>query len=122
MQIIAMGFLIIAQALQAFQTVVEEHLLHNISAIASELCAFEGFWGLYLQVFIAMPLANVVPESAGDGLFEHTIESLQMIFESWKRVGIVMAYSLSLTRRNVTGMIVAAVHRNVYEALRCIAV
>jgi hypothetical protein len=46
MQIAAVGFLIIAQALQAFQTVVEEHLLHDVSA--SEVCAFEGFWGLYL--------------------------------------------------------------------------
>jgi hypothetical protein len=42
-------------------------------ATASELCAFEGFWGSYLQVFIAIPLANIMPESAGEGLFEHTI-------------------------------------------------
>jgi hypothetical protein len=48
MQIVAVGLLIISQALQAFQTVVEEHFLHDILATASELCAFEGFWGLYL--------------------------------------------------------------------------
>jgi hypothetical protein len=88
MQIAAMGFLFIAQALQAFQTVVDEHLLHDVSATASEVCAFEGFWGLHLQVFIAMPLANILPETAGEGLFEHTIDSFQMVFGSWKLVAI----------------------------------
>jgi hypothetical protein len=126
MQIAAMGFLIITQALQAFQTVVEEHLLHGLSATASEVYAFEGFWGLHLQIFIAMPLANILRETAGEGLFEHTIESFQMVFGSWKLVGIVIGYFLSVTGLNMTGMIVTAlstaVHRNIYEALRSIAV
>jgi hypothetical protein len=43
MQIIVMGLLITAQALQVFRTVVEEHLLHDTSADISELCAFEEF-------------------------------------------------------------------------------
>jgi hypothetical protein len=72
-----------------------------------------------------MPLANIIPESAGEGLFEHTIESFQMVFGSWKPVSIVMAYSLSVTGLNLTGTIVTvlstAVHRNIYEALRSIA-
>jgi hypothetical protein len=114
MQIAAMGFLTIAQALQAFQTVVEEHLPHDVSATASEVCAFEGFWGLHLQIFIATPLA-------GDGPFEHTIESFQIVFGSRKLVGMVIGDSL-----NMTGMIVTAlstaVHWNIYEALRSVAV
>jgi hypothetical protein len=109
MQIVAIGLFIIAQALQVFQTAVEEPLLHDVSATASELCAFQGFWGLYLQVFIAMPLANIIPESAGEGLFEHTIKSFQMVFGSWKFVGIAMADSLSITGLNMTGMIVTAI-------------
>jgi hypothetical protein len=75
MQIVAMGLLIIAQAFQVFQIVIEEHVLRDISAAASELCAFEGFWGLYLQVFVAMLLTNIIQESAGEGFFKHTIES-----------------------------------------------
>jgi hypothetical protein len=51
---------------------------------------------LYLQVFIAMPLTNIISESAGEGLFEHTIESFQIVFGSWKLVGLVMADSLSV--------------------------
>jgi drug/metabolite transporter (DMT)-like permease len=39
-QIVAMGVLVTAQAPKAFQTVVEEHLLHDLSATSSELCAF----------------------------------------------------------------------------------
>jgi hypothetical protein len=73
-----------------------------------------------------MPLANILPEAAGEGLFEHTIESFRMVFGSWKLVGIVIAYSLSVTGLNMTGMVVTAlstaVHRNIYEALRSIAV
>jgi hypothetical protein len=102
-----MGLFVIAQALQAFLRVVEEHFRHDISATASELCTFERFCGLDLQVFIAMPLTIIMPESAGEGLFDHTIESFQMVFGSWKLVGI-MAYSLYITGLNITGMIVTA--------------
>jgi hypothetical protein len=49
-----------------------------------------------------------------------------MVFGSWKLVGIVIAYSLSVTGLNMTGMNVialsTAVHLNIYEALRSIAV
>jgi hypothetical protein len=73
-----------------------------------------------------MPLANIMLESAGKGLFERTIESFQMVFGSWKLVGIVMACSLSVPGLSMTGIIVTAlstaVHRDIYEALRSIAV
>jgi hypothetical protein len=49
-----------------------------------------------------------------------------MVFGSWKLVGIVITYSLSVTGLNMTGMIVialwTAVHLNIYEALRSITV
>jgi hypothetical protein len=126
MKTLAMGLIIIAQALQAFQTIVEEQLLHDVDARESEVVAFEGFWGLFLQTFIAMPLANILPEDAGEGIFEHSIESFMMLFSSWKLVGLVIAYSVAIAGLNITGMIFTAIstaiHRNIYEALRSIAV
>jgi hypothetical protein len=47
-------------------------------------------------------------ESAGEGLFDHTIESLQMVSGLWRLVGIVMTSSLSATGFNVAWMIVTA--------------
>jgi hypothetical protein len=44
-----------------------------------------------------MPLANSMPESAGEVPFEQTIESFQMVFGPWKFVGIAMASSISVT-------------------------
>jgi hypothetical protein len=73
-----------------------------------------------------MPLANIMPESAGESLFEHTIESFQMVFGSWKLIGIVVTSSLSVTGLNMAGMIMtalsSAVHPNTQKALRSIAV
>jgi hypothetical protein len=60
------------------------------------------------------------------GLFKYTIESFQTVFGSWKLIGTVIIYSLSVTGLNITGIIMtslsAVVHRNIYEALRSIAV
>lgn len=126
MKTLAMGLIIIAQGLQAFQTIVEEQLLHDVEASESEMVAFEGIWGLFLQTFIAMPLANSLPENAGEGIFESSIESFKMLFSSWKLVGIILAYCIVIAGLNLTGMIVTAIstaiHRNIYEALRSIAV
>jgi hypothetical protein len=71
-----------------------------------------------------MPLANILPEDAGEGIFEHSIESLMMLFGSWK-FGIVLAFCVVIAGLNITGMILAsipaAIHRNIYDALRSIA-
>jgi hypothetical protein len=70
MRVLLMFLVIIAQGLQGFQIIVEERLLHDVDATASELVGFEGLWGLYLQTLITVPLSNILPEEAGEGLFE----------------------------------------------------
>jgi hypothetical protein len=79
MQTVAMNLLIIDQALHAFQPVVKEYLLHDVSATAWELWAFEESWELYLQVIIAMPPTHIMPESAG-GVFSSTQSNLSRWF------------------------------------------
>jgi drug/metabolite transporter (DMT)-like permease len=126
MKILAMGLMVLGQGLQAFQTIVEEELLHDIDATESEVVAFEGLWGLYFTTFIAMPIANILPEDWGMGIYENSIESFIMIGNSDKLIGLVIGYCAAICGLNITGMIVtaisSAIHRNIYEALRAIAV
>jgi drug/metabolite transporter (DMT)-like permease len=126
MRVLSMFLMIIAQGFQAFQTIVEEELLHDVDADVSEIVAFEGFWGLYLQTFITMPLANILPEDAGEGLFEHSIESFKMLFSSGRLAVITVLFCLTIAGLNWSGMHVtsvsSAIHRNIYAALRPIAV
>jgi drug/metabolite transporter (DMT)-like permease len=126
MKILAMGLMVIGQALQAFQTVVEEELLHDIDATESEVVAFEGLWGLYFTTFLAMPLAGILPESWGIGIYENSIESFKMVAGSGKLIGLVIGFCVVICGLNIAGMMVtsfsSAIHRNIYEALRSIAV
>lgn len=126
MQILAMFFIIIAQGLQAFQTIVEEELLHDVNATESEIVSYEGIWGLFFSTFIAMPIANLTPETAGDGIYENSLESFYMIFHSWRILVAEIFYIFIVICYNQTGMMITefstAIHRNIYEALRSMVV
>jgi hypothetical protein len=125
-QLIAMLLIIIAQGLQAFQTIVEEELLHDVDATESEIVSFEGLWGLYFSTFLTMPVANIVPQEWGEGLFEQSLETFKMLFRSWQLGLLVIGYCAAILGLNQTGMMITsfstAIHRNIYEALRSIAV
>ena len=126
MQIVAMVLIVVAQGLQAFQTIVEEELLHDVDATESEIVSYEGIWGLFFSTFVSMPLANIVPESLGEGLFEASLESFYMIAHSWQLLLAILAYVVVIVGYNQSGMMITlfstAIHRNIYEALRSIAV
>lgn len=126
MQVLSMFFIVIAQGLQAFQTIVEEELLHDVDATESEIVSYEGIWGLFFSTFIAMPIANITPESAGEGIYENSLESFYMIFHSWRIMIATICYVIVIVGYNQSGMMITefstAIHRNIYEALRSIAV
>ncbi|KAH0795993.1 putative integral membrane protein [Histomonas meleagridis] len=125
MKLLAMLLIVIAQALQAFQTIVEEELLHDVDATESEVVSYEGIWGLFFSTFITMPIANILPESVS-GIYENSLESFYMLSHSWQLVLLTIAYVVVIVGYNWSGMIVtsfsSAIHRNIYEALRSIAV
>lgn len=126
MQILAMCLVVIAQALQAFQTVIEEQLLHDVDATENEIVSFEGLWGLYFSTFFTIPIAQILPESLGDQMFEHTGETFLMISNSLPIFIFIIIYMIAILGYNMTGMFVtsfsSAIHRNIYEALRSAAV
>ena len=88
--------------------------------------SFEGLWGLYFSSFITLPIASILPENLGEGLFENSIETAVMIYNSFTIVLLVVGYMISILGYNLTGMYVTsfstAIHRNIYEALRSMAV
>ena len=122
LHIIAMVLVFLAQGLQAYQTILEEELLHDIDATEYEVISYEGLWGIFLCTFIAMPIANIVPESWGEGLFESTIETGLMISNSIPIFIAVIIYCATIVFYNIAGMQVtnfsSAIHRNIYEAIR----
>jgi drug/metabolite transporter (DMT)-like permease len=76
MQIIAMLLVMFSQALQALRAVAEERILHDIDADPPEIIGFEGTWGLFVLTFIGLPLANILPETLGEGIYEDSVEDL----------------------------------------------
>jgi drug/metabolite transporter (DMT)-like permease len=108
MQIMAMILILVAMGLAALQTVLEEELLHDVDATACELVSYEGLWGVYFTSLFALPLAQIMPENAGEGLFEHTLESFQMLGASLKLFGLWFAFVVAVFAYNLSGLALCA--------------
>ncbi|OHT03966.1 hypothetical protein TRFO_28620 [Tritrichomonas foetus] len=114
--------LIFAHGVQAFQTILEEKLLHDEGINGATLTACEGTWGFYIMSFFVMPISSILPPTAALELYENTLESFQMIIKSWRLFGLVFGYLLTVTLFTYSGILVTemstAIHRNMYEMLR----
>jgi hypothetical protein len=122
LQILGMGLMLVGQGLQAMAIVLMEVFMHDVDALPTEIIAFEGCWGLFLSSFVAMPIANILPEGAGEGLFEQSLETFLMLGRSGKIIGLSIGYCVAVAGLNLTGMMVvsfsSAIQRNICEALR----
>jgi hypothetical protein len=101
-------------------------MMHDCEAVGAEVVGFEGFWGLSLSTFVIMPLSNILPSNAGEGIYENSIESFVMLSRSHKVIIVFVVYVLAVAVYNQSGMIVTAwsgaVYRTLFEALRSVAV
>jgi drug/metabolite transporter (DMT)-like permease len=126
LQLMARVLVLVGLGLLGMQGVLEEELLQDIDATPYELVSYEGLWGVYFTTLIAMPLAQILPESAGEGLFEHTIESWQMLVSSQYLTILWVVFVIVACAYNVAGLLVtsftSAINRAIYEALRAIGV
>jgi hypothetical protein len=124
MQIIAMVFVLFSQALQAVRAVAEEKILHDIDADPPEIIGFEGTWGLYVLTLVGLPLANILPENLGEGIYEDSVESFMMIGSSFELTLLMIGYFLAVCFYNVSGLVLcgytSALHRTIYDSLRSI--
>ncbi|EKE40737.1 hypothetical protein ENUP19_0203G0044 [Entamoeba nuttalli] len=121
--LIGISLILIAQFLQAFQTILEEQFLHDIKAPVSFIVGLEGLYGLII-CSIMMPIMGLdfIPK----GLYEDTLDTFIMLGNSAALICITIAYVFSILAFNVTGMMITdyvnAMVRNVMEPMRMITI
>ncbi|KAJ6252078.1 hypothetical protein M0813_14627 [Anaeramoeba flamelloides] len=112
---------ILAQFIQALQTIIEETLLHDYEDTnPAHIVGFEGLWGLILCVVISSPIAYYVPEKSG--FKEDSIDTFVMLGNSGFLVGTTFVYIVVILLYNYTGMVItdfsSALLRNILDGLR----
>lgn len=128
LSIIGIVCVLIAQFVQAWQTVLEEKLLHNVEVEPNFIVFLEGFWGLLFTTVVFMPLAQLIPgEDNGMGIHENVWpEEPYMLGHSALLVSVAIVYICVILTYNVTGMFVCdhteATTRNVIDAARALCV
>jgi hypothetical protein len=123
---LGIALVVLSQIIQGVQAVLEDELVHEIDAPPTEVCAFEGIWGLWVSTLVLLPLANIVPESLGEGLFESSLESFKMTVSSLTIGLLVLGYFVVASAYNQAGIMVTAMssasQRIVWESLRSIVI
>ncbi|KAH3760359.1 Integral membrane protein [Pelomyxa schiedti] len=117
---------IFSQLIQAGQIVTEEFLLKNLSLDPLRVVGYEGLWGTLLMVFIACPLAYVIPgtdySTMPHNSLENTIDSFMCMVTSADLIGCIVVFFVAVLLYNVYGMFVTdlfnAVNRTIFEAVR----
>jgi drug/metabolite transporter (DMT)-like permease len=113
---------IASNGVRAFQTILEEKLLHDSGINGATLTAYEGIWGTYICVFILLPLCQIVSPTHGWGFYENTVESFQMLGHSLGLGLLVLSYLFFVTFYSYFGIVItdlsSAIHRNLYEMIR----
>ncbi|KAJ3446331.1 hypothetical protein M0813_08031 [Anaeramoeba flamelloides] len=112
---------ILAQFIQALQTIIEETLLHDYEDTnPAHIVGFEGLWGLLLCVVISAPIAYYVPKKSG--FKEDSIDTFVMLGNSGFLIGICCVYIVVILLYNYTGMVItdfsSALLRNILDGLR----
>lgn len=113
---------IISHGIQAFQTIIEEKLLHDEGINTATLTAYEGVWGLYVCVFIILPFVATMSPTDSLEFYENTIETFEMLGNSARLVSMVVVFLICVTLYSFFGLAVtelsSAIHRNMYEMVR----
>jgi len=127
LKFVGIGCILAAQFVQAFQTVVEEELLHDIESDALFIVFMEGLWGAVLCMVFFMPLAQWLPGKDGEGVHEDVWpEEFYMVWHSTPLLAITFAYGAIVLLFNVAGMVITeeteATTRNVLDAGRTLCV
>ena len=117
-----------SQLIQASQIVIEEFLMHDLSASPVLIVGLEGMWGTIFTCSIFLPLTQFafpnLPE--GEGLHEDTLDTFIMISNSSILIVFVIGYVIVILAYNVMGMYVtqvtSAVIRTILEGLRTLCI
>jgi len=123
-----LGILLVvaAQALQAFQTILEEKFLHDMEAPEPFIVGMEGLYGLLLCSAISMPVAYFLPGPEGLGVHENSLDSFVMITKNPVLLAVILVYIVVILIFNLFGMMITqvtdAMLRNIMEPIRTLLV
>jgi hypothetical protein len=128
-QVIMAIFLTVgAQVIQALQVVIEDLLMHDLTASPVLIVGLEGFWGTLITSFVVMPIIQFTGNvgNEGNGIHEDTVDTFKMIGNSGFLVGFVILYAFVILAYNVFGMfttnVTSAVVRTILEGLRTLCI
>ena len=126
-QVIMAIFLTIgSQIIQASQIVVEDFLLHDMTASPVLIVGLEGMWGTIITCTIFLPIIQNIGGEEGNGVHEDTLDTFQMIGDNPTLLAFCILYVFFILLYNVTGMFVtnitSAVVRTILEGLRTLCI
>jgi len=123
---LGIALVILSQIVQAGQIVTEEFLLKDLDLPPLRVVGFEGLWGTLLMIFVACPIAYVVP--GGDysrmkhNSLENTIDSFICLASSKYLILAVLLFCAAVFLYNCYGMLItdsfSAINRTIFEAVR----
>eukprot|EP00033_Pygsuia_biforma_P000188 GCRY01000237.1.p1 GENE.GCRY01000237.1~~GCRY01000237.1.p1 ORF type:complete len:410 (+),score=80.66 GCRY01000237.1:2-1231(+) len=128
LELIGVLLIIVAQAIQAGQIVIEDFLMSNIDCDPMVVVGFEGLWGT-IMMLVFLVIVQFTPSSGGD--FSHvyhedSIDSIHMIGNSTAIQILVIVYGFAILGLNVCGMKVTqrtqAVVRTITESVRTLGI
>eukprot|EP00906_Rhabdomonas_costata_P033181 RCo046732 len=122
-EILGFFLILVAQLLQASQTVIEEFLLKDVNLDALIVVGYEGVYGTVVCLAVVLPLCQALPGS-DMGSFENTVDSAAMLVHSVFLVVVQLSDLLSTLLYNYFGMVVtkdmSALHKTIFETLRTV--
>ena len=127
---LGISLVILSQVVQAGQIVTEEFLLKDLDMPAMRVVGYEGVWGTLAMIFIACPLAYVLPGSDYSTMkhnsLENTIDSFICLASDKMLICAVALFCLAVFLYNCYGMLItdsfSAINRTIFEAVRTAAV
>jgi len=123
---LGIALVILSQIVQAGQIVTEEFLLKDLTLPPLRVVGFEGLWGTLLMIFVACPIAYLVP--GGDystmkhNSLENTIDSFICLGSNTSLIIAVLLFCAAVFLYNCYGMLItdsfSAINRTIFEAVR----
>jgi drug/metabolite transporter (DMT)-like permease len=117
---------ILGHGIQAFQTILEERLLHDMKINSASLTAYEGIWGLSMCCFIVLPVCACFSPTDSLGFYENTMETFRMMGMSVRLSSLIVGFMIAVALFSFFGILVTslstAIHRNMYESVRPLVV
>lgn len=128
-KVIGSIMILVSQIVQAGQVVVEEFLLKDLDLPPLYVVGFEGVLGMVEMIFIAIPLAYIIPGKDASPLgtsLENIFDSFIQLWNSRAIIIVSLMFIFSVLFFNIFGMVItsfsSAVYRTILEPIRTLGI